>query len=560
MRLGKYLTIVFWIIILVSIVSRFVGLGSAALTEGEAKLILPAWQLLNGDTPEAASSVVLQNISAFWFFLFGATNFLARATSAFAGAFILITPFLFRKQIGNMRALVFSFLLASSPLLLALSRRADSDTISIGVIILLVWAFVNRKVFWIGFILGFGIFSGPEFWLFVLLLGLGLYLFRNQEYVRKNLVELSNWRTFFTTGMTGLISGVILFGFGFGFNPNWLASVIKSLEELVIFYPVQTLDVFLMKLVAFPLYEPLLFCLSLLFLISKFRGESKKPIITFWFGLIVFILLLFRQSSILDLVIFVILAAFWVSKPLAEWMEYDLENPHETGVMSLFVVVVLIFVGLTTLSALTPGLEGAQLILRLVVVAVTILILIISIFLISSGWTEQIAFIGASAGILLLIITFNTSLMWKAAGFYAQPTFEFWEKYDQEIIDHVLINQINEINAFNHRSAADTHVEIVGIRSAALDWSLRSTKVRHIEDMRLSDLQTPFVITEVDVDQDLLLGDFRGQDILWSYGTDFSTFELIDWARWLVYREPVSSRESIILWTNSNQFVDQQNQ
>ena len=560
MQLGKYLTYVFWIAILVSLVSRFVGLGSSALTEGEAELILPAWQLLNSDSPAASSSAVLQNISAFWFFLFGATNFLARVSTAFAGVFIVLSPFLFRKQIGMLRALVLSFLLASSPILLAISRRADSGVIAIGIMILLAWAVVNRKNFWAGFTLGIGIFCGSEFWLYILILGLGLYLNRNQKKVKKMFIELSNWRTFFSASLSGFIVGVFLFGFGFGFNPTWLASVGKSVWELVTSYPVRSLDIFLMKLAAFPLYEPLLFTFILLFLIGNSRSEPKKNEITFWYGLFVFIILLIRQNSILDLAIFVILMAIWASKPLAVWMDTELENPRETGVMGIFVLVVLIFAGLTTLSAFTPGLENTQLLLRMVVAAITILILIISVFLISSGWTGQIAFTGASAGIILLLFTFNTSMMWKAAGLYAQPTFEFWETYDQKIIDHVLIDQINEINNFNLRPAADTQVEIVGIHSAALDWSLRLTNVQHIEDMKLSDLQTPFVITSANVDQNLLLGDFRGQDILWSYKTDFSTFELIDWARWLVYRKPTMPSESIILWTNSNQFVDQQNQ
>lgn len=560
MRLGKYLTYVFWIAILVSLVSRFVGLGSSALNEGEAELMLPASQQLTSDSPTASSSAVLQNISAFWFFLFGTTNFLARFSTALAGVFIVLSPFLFRKQIGMFRALVLSFLLASSPILLAISRRADSSVIAIGIIILLTWAVVNRKNFLAGFTLGVGIFCGSEFWLFALILGLGLFVNRNQEKVKKLHVELSNWRTFFSATLTGFIVGVFLFGFGFGFNPTWLASVVKSVWELVTSYPVRSLDVFLMKLAAFPFYEPLLFAFSLIFLIGKLRNEPQKTAITFWYGLLVFIILLIRQSSILDLAIFVILMAIWVSKPLAVWMDTELENPSETGVMGLFVLVVLIFAGLTTLSALTPGLENTQLLLRLVVAAITIFILIISVFLISSGWTGQIAFTGASVAIILLLFMYNTSMMWKAAGLYAQPTFEFWEAHDQKIIDQGLINQINEINHFNLRPAADTQVEIVGIHSEALDWSLRLMNVQHIEDMKLSDLQTPFVITATNVDQNLLLGDFRGQDILWSYKTDFSNFKLIDWVRWLVYRKPTMPSESIILWTNSNQFVDQQNQ
>lgn len=559
MRPGRIVGYFFWFVVSASVVLRFTSLGTTALTENEARLALGAYNLSNGNLSDVIPGATYQNITAVLFFLFGNTNFLARLLSAIAGGFIVLSPFLFSKSLGFDRALIFSFLLAISPTLFVLSRQVNSFVVTIGLFILLLWAFMSRRVFLTGLLLGIGIFCGEEFWLFALFIGFGTIYFKNEGFIKYGVEALRFLRSRFAPFVTGLGFGALIFGFGLTFNQNWLASVVSSFFELTVSFPIRDLELFFLKLLSLPLYEPMLIFIAIIVIAIKAQKSLSLPPRGFYFWLILFIILLVRQNTVLDLAIFTFFLAFWLSGQLTDLRHQEIENTREVLLMSAFVTAILFFMGLTILSTLTPDLGSNQVVLRMIVIGVTVLILIFSALLIKAGWTSGIALFGLVTGIFIFVFILNTSTFWKAGGFYAQPTFELWEKYDQKIYDQVLIEQIEEINTLNRRSEADTTVDIIGIRSSALDWTLRELQVKHIEDMLLTNLETPFVITPINVDQNGLLGDFRGQNVLWSTNNNFSTFDLYHWARWIVYREPVSNKEMIILWTNSNQFVDQQN-
>ena len=121
-----------WIIVaVVALALRLAHLDAAPLNAREAREAMLAWRAATGQgMPEAGYSPFLFAANALLFWLFGASDALARLWPALFGSVLALTPFLLRQRIGRVGALAAGLYLAISPTALFASRQLDGTVVA----------------------------------------------------------------------------------------------------------------------------------------------------------------------------------------------------------------------------------------------------------------------------------------------------------------------------------------------------------------------------------------------------------------------------------------------
>ena len=155
---------------------RFYQLGATPFNSAEANAALSAWQLASGGGEMTVDSSLpvsplMHTLQAFTFWVSGSANpALGRFWSALAGSVVVFGPLLLRRRIGDDAALVAVFLLAVSPVMLAVSRNGDGLTLAMlcGLIMAAGWEWFivhtdRRALTLAAAAFGAGLAAGPQF-------------------------------------------------------------------------------------------------------------------------------------------------------------------------------------------------------------------------------------------------------------------------------------------------------------------------------------------------------------------------------------------------------------
>ncbi len=151
-------------------IMRFGNLGRLPLSPTEADAALGIWHFWQPGTVTAGTTAVTVQSPAYFAFtalltqLFGFSDAVMRAVPALFGVGLVLLPWLLRHQLGNVGALVTSWLLAISPLATIASRTANGDTAALFALLLLLIAWVRYHE------------SGDGRWLYILMAALALGL------------------------------------------------------------------------------------------------------------------------------------------------------------------------------------------------------------------------------------------------------------------------------------------------------------------------------------------------------------------------------------------------
>lgn len=136
---------------------RFVRLGYSPLNDREAGIALQALAAADGTKTEFGPFISIVGLTALDFYIFSATDFLARFWSALLGALIIFIPFLYHKRIGYWSAMIASFMLAISPEMVGLSRIVGSPMVAGVCLLLSIGLITQHKPVLSGVFFGFGI-------------------------------------------------------------------------------------------------------------------------------------------------------------------------------------------------------------------------------------------------------------------------------------------------------------------------------------------------------------------------------------------------------------------
>ncbi|MBA4379993.1 MAG: hypothetical protein C0393_04795, partial [Anaerolinea sp.] len=144
---------------------RFLHLGALPLSDFEADWALQALQVARGAHPAIGPNPAYVLLTSIPFYIFGASDFLARFWPALAGSILVLTPFFFRDRLGRVPALILAFALAFEPGLLALARVAGSLILAVSFLVL-AWAMWRDGRYPLAGVLGgLALLSGPALWM-----------------------------------------------------------------------------------------------------------------------------------------------------------------------------------------------------------------------------------------------------------------------------------------------------------------------------------------------------------------------------------------------------------
>ena len=151
---------------------RFLHLGAMPLSDFEANWALQALKITQGLKPAIGPNPAYVHLTAVLFYIFGATNFLARFWPALLGCALVMSAWYVRGRIGRIPALVLAFGLAIDPGMVAMSRLAGGPMLAVVFLILTALMWVSGRHSLAGLFGGLALLSGSSVWFGLFLAGL----------------------------------------------------------------------------------------------------------------------------------------------------------------------------------------------------------------------------------------------------------------------------------------------------------------------------------------------------------------------------------------------------
>ena len=138
----NYFTFVIFLLIIFTLISRFIFLDYRAIHHDESLHGYYSWLLSNGfgytHNPLMHGPLNF-HLNALVFLIFGDSDYTLRIAPAVAGTFVVLTPFLFIKIIGRYPSILISVFLLISPIITYFSRFARNDIFIALVSIILIY-------------------------------------------------------------------------------------------------------------------------------------------------------------------------------------------------------------------------------------------------------------------------------------------------------------------------------------------------------------------------------------------------------------------------------------
>ena len=133
-------------LILLALITRLYALGDRAVSHDETTHAKYSWNLYSGGGfrhDPLMHGPLLFEATAFFFALFGVSDFTARLYSALAGVALVAAPWLLRRWMGRLGALLASVMVLVSPTITYYSRYARHDIPMLLFITLLLWSILQ---------------------------------------------------------------------------------------------------------------------------------------------------------------------------------------------------------------------------------------------------------------------------------------------------------------------------------------------------------------------------------------------------------------------------------
>ena len=392
---------------------RLVTLGASSFTQSELTLVHQAWKISQGVSESSASVPVYSGLTAVLFFIFEASNILARFLPAIAGASLVILPWFWKEELGERSALILSFGLAIEPACLLFSRTVNGGIFAIAGLLWAITFFKKGKVGLFGFALAIAFLSGQTFWQLLVfgVLAIALLRLRKTEVGPGATCPLrinQGWKK----ALLVFLVSLFLISTSFLLNPSGLGSLASGLLDFVKGFG-QAFE----KPLLHPFYLLLahsflpLVLFGIAYFTSRKTEKSKGSQIALpIFGLGIVFSLIFSRENFVLLLIPILIA--WIAG--AGWLadfKVELKDKRLPSVL-LFVFVIAIFgymgINSKTLGKL-PFATSQFWSIGLLTVAGLVLLLA-AWWLVRSGWKSgsQVFLLGTIC--VLGIMTMGSSL------------------------------------------------------------------------------------------------------------------------------------------------------
>ncbi len=419
-----------------------------------------------------------------------------------------------------------------------------------------------------GLFAGLGLLSGPSVWFGLAGVGLawvfGSGIGKNvpalpednapnsettSSHARSNPEEL---RVALSWGLgTLIIAGSLLF-----FSPKGLPAFVASLGIFLRGWWTPS-DVQLWRpLLALPAYEflPIAFGIA-----SVVRGILKRDANTLrlgiWALVVLLLALIYPGKQTGDLVW--ALLPLWMLAAIEIARHFDFQNGNRWEVAGTVTVVVAFLVfGWLNLASITNMDWTSDLVrTRLWPVAAVILLIVLSLLLVGTGWSLAVARLGGVWGALIALTLFTIAMSTGSAGLRQPLTVELWQQEPRTGRVDILLKVANQISDLNRGYADQLPLTILDEDSPALQWLFRDWQVQEVN--QLAPDATPELIITPSGNLSLS-AKYRGEPLVLHESADWRKASSADWLKWFMYRQMPLLRDNVILWVRSDLMLDSQ--
>ncbi len=413
--------------VVMAVALRFFALDVQPLAPAEAHQAWAAWQLAQGETVSVVRDIspLLLSLNRLLFWLTGGSDTLARLWPALAGAILVLLPYGLRTHLGRGAALTTSFLLATSPLLVASARVVDGASLAaLGIVLALVGlanslsltshAGADRRAqwpVWTGIGVGLALVSASSAVTGLLALAAGVFLFARREIddwtgQLRGLLRGAVWPAVLTFVLAA--TGLMLFWPGLGAAGDLLAGWVNHLLAAADAPP------FWWPVVALVRSEPFLVTSSLLFVVLWL---VRAPVVRSWLvrslmlwaGVALVVAMLGRErGDLAQLVLPLCFLAGLALAALATWLrDQILGSSTQPGWREEWIILTTSLVlSVTLVLYLTRWTYIPDTPVSLLLGSLALLGLLLLLFVVSSFWLGWRSVLGVIAIFLLALTGF----------------------------------------------------------------------------------------------------------------------------------------------------------
>jgi hypothetical protein len=538
---------------------RFYSLGSLPLGEHEAALAMQAFHISRGVSTEIASSNLLVVWTGGLFFLFGSSEALARLIPALMGGLLVISPFYFKKWLGNVSAVILAFALALEPGLVAISRQVDGTILAITFTVFAFICLINHRYLWTGLLIGLALMSGPALWpgWLAIVLAIGWdYLPGFHRQSKPDWLKIFSQERAAAVKMGLMILGTILLGGSLFFLvPAGTGAFAGSISEYLRGYTNSIGTPILLMVTSLGIYQLLAIFLAPA---EIWRGwREHDPITSFlfrWFLFALLLALIYPNRSISDLAWCLLPLWGMAARSAAKMFQYaDLQEHFPALGQAILTIILLVFAWFDLTALTNPVQDTTEMQLRLATFGGAVILLVCSMLLITWGWSGHEMLKGFSQGLaaFLLIIMISNSI--HSTGLSGKPAEEMWLMNGSLQSEDLLVKTVNDISEWRIGRTGGLEVVVVNFPSKALDWALR--KLDSVQFVQTLPPQTnPAMVITHGRQEISLTSAYRGQSLGWTENTTWMLLDPKGWLKWLAYREAPTETDSLILWVRSDLF------
>jgi hypothetical protein len=380
------------------------------------------------EADNAASSAVYQTATWMAFQAFGGGAAVARVFPALVGAFVVVPPWLLRRRLGLLSALITSFLLAVSPTMLATSRAADGASAAMvavtlgGAALLLAldeqWSPKKANAIFAAS-LAVGLAAGPAFFVGLVGLAPAILLARRLAAGAWSGAAWDRLRPLLPRAIGIGVLGAVVLAVAAGFLPRGMTALAEGLRVWLLGWIGPGEMHALSPVVILLIYEPLILIFGVIGAVAA--GRTRAPLnlgAGLWVACALLVAILYPARSGAVVAWVVLPLAALAGQSLAREAERfrALAAPWQAAGVAGLVLLLFLYVGVQLsayASGIGPGLSPLVPQARLAVAGGALIVTTLALVLIGLGWSWDIARSGAAAAGAVLLLWVTLSSGWR---------------------------------------------------------------------------------------------------------------------------------------------------
>ena len=556
-KFTKRFLIAYAVIFAVAIGLRFALLGGSLLDDAQADLALQALNIKNGNSVTLSGEPGYLVLTALQFFIFGASNFMARFWPALFGSLLVLVPWLYRDRLGQTSTLLVAAMLAVDPILIGSSRTAMGISLAISGLLAGLGFWRQKRWLPAGVCLGSALLGGVEFWpglLGIILLFLVIRTISASSSI-SNHVHFSLASGWLVLSASALITWLAI-GTLFLAVPEGISAFGNSLVTYFSsFLKNGRYSIASLSLAGLILELPIIIVAFWSLVEGFVKGDKVKKILGLWWGLTLILALLEPGNGLFSY--------SWVSLPMivlaalqltAFFSDLQVENPWVLIAEITLVAAMVIFSFLNLLNLVNNDfLTAEDTRNRMIGTFLPILLLIAMTVLFAWGWSVESARKGFVLGFLILFGAGLLANSWKSAGLGSRPQQELISASPAVVGQKELMSTVQELSRWKTGTATEIDLQIAGLASPSLQWALRDYPHLITTDFFFPGIGSSIVLTPISSSIQSQTS-YRGQVVTWTSQPILDGITVKEFLRWAFFRSAPTHNTQILLWARNDLF------